>query len=307
MNEDARRQVPEGMNFSPWPARDGWPLRRFGRDPAGNPRGSLLFLGGRGDFAEKYLEALDHWHGAGWRLDGFDWRGQGGSGRLLADRLVCHLDSFDPLVDDLEAFIGDWRARTPGPHVAIAHSMGAHVLLRCLAERDLRLEAAVLLAPMAGIRTRPLPGAAARLLVGGAVVAGFGERRLWQGDIGNIVGRMTSCADRQADKIWWKSTFPEIASGAPSWGWLRAALASIRRLARAPRLAADMPVLMLASRGDPVIDLDAVTALARRLPGAELEILEGNGHELLREADRFRLPAIARIDDFLGRVVSGPG
>jgi alpha-beta hydrolase superfamily lysophospholipase len=48
---------------------------------------------------------------------------------------------------------------------------------------------------------------------------------------------------------------------------------------------------------------DALRRLAARLPGAALEILPGTGHELLREADRYRLPVIERIDGFLERTV----
>jgi lysophospholipase len=301
---ESRRKIPEGMTFERWPARDGWALRRLRHLPATEPRGSLLFLGGRGDFLEKYLEALGHWHRIGWRIDGVDWRGQGGSGRMLDDPLICHLDSFDPLLDDLDAFIHEWRTETPSPHVAVAHSMGGHLLLRLLAERSAALDGAVLLAPMAGIVARPLPALAVRLLAAAAVAAGLRHRRVWRGDAGNVGGRMTSCPDRQADKIWWKAHKPEIASGAPSWGWLKAALASIRRLEAAPGLQAiATPLLILASERDPVIDLAALRRLAAHLPGAALEILPGSGHELLREADRYRLPVIERIDGFLERAV----
>jgi lysophospholipase len=101
--------------------------------PAGAPaRGSLVFANGRGDFVEKYIEALAHWHKRGWNVTSFDWRGQGGSrGNIVGG----HLESFDPLVGDLEALVADQVANTQGPHVAIGHSMGGHLLLRLLAER----------------------------------------------------------------------------------------------------------------------------------------------------------------------------
>jgi lysophospholipase len=101
--------------------------------PEGGGAGSLLFAGGRGDFIEKYLEPLAHWHARGWNVVSFDWRGQGESRGTSS---AGHLDSFDPLVaDDLAALIAEWR-RSPGPHVAIGHSMGGHLLLRILAERS---------------------------------------------------------------------------------------------------------------------------------------------------------------------------
>src|SRR3546814_4901829 len=68
-----------------WTAPDGWGLRRYRLGEGG--RGRMLVLGGRGDMIEKYLEVIRHWAARGWAVTGFDWRGQGGSGRTTADPL----------------------------------------------------------------------------------------------------------------------------------------------------------------------------------------------------------------------------
>ncbi len=285
------------MAFRDWTARDGWRLRAFDW-PAARPRGRLLFLGGRGDFVEKYLEALAHWHGAAWSVTGFDWRGQGGSGRILPDPLANHLDAFDPLLDDLAAFVREWR-NAPGPHVAVAHSMGAHLLLRALAERGVTLDAVVLAAPMIGLRAGPLGTRTIAALAFAAVAAGRGRRRVWEGDAGNVGGRMTSCAERQADKLWWKATTPAIASGAPTWGWTRAACRSLAHVTPAALGRIDTPALLLVSRRDPIVSAPAVLRAARVLPRGEVQMWPGQGHELLREADPIRLAVLARIDAFL--------
>lgn len=296
-----RRAIPETMRFGSWRAGDGWPLRRFEWPAAGPTRGNLLFLGGRGDFVEKYLEALSHWHDRGWSLAGFDWRGQGGSGRYLDDRLVCHIPDFDPLVDDLDAFVAGWKAGTQGPHIIAAHSMGAQIALRLLARRGRVVDGAVLLSPMVGIRpvAAPVAGAAAGI----AVRLGLGKRRLWRRDLGNYGGRMTSCPSRQEDKSWWKAARPDIASGAPSWGWLKAAARSMARLRARDLESIAIPLLILASEQDPVIAVSALRRAAARLPDAELRLYAGRGHELLREADRVRLPVLSAIDMFLERTV----
>ena len=77
-------------------------------------------------------------------------------GRVGAGRASA-IESFDPLIDDLAALLADWRAATPGPHVAIGHSMGGHLLLRALVERRPALDAAVLVAPMIGVNSAPIP------------------------------------------------------------------------------------------------------------------------------------------------------
>lgn len=299
-----RRAIPDGMHFAAWRARDGWALRRFDWPAEGKARGSLLFVGGRGDFTEKYLEALAHWNAGGWSLAGFDWRGQGGSGRYLADPLICHIPDFDPLLGDLEAFVEDWKAASPGPHIIVAHSMGAQIALRLLARRAGLVDAAILLAPMIGLR--PLPAPLARAIAGAASLCGRGERRIWERDLGNYGGRMTGCPDRQADKLWWKAARPDIASGAPSWGWLAAACASIARLPIRRLAGLGTPLLMLASKRDPVIDIAALRRAAARLPNAQLRLSDGKGHELLREADAVRLPVLAAIDIFLDSAGARP-
>lgn len=298
--DNPRRSIPAGLSFAPWIAPDGWSLRRFAWPAETGGRGSLLFLTGRGDFVEKYLEALRHWHAGGWDLAGFDWRGQGGSGRLLADPGVCHLDSFDPLLDDLDAFAAEWRARTPAPHIVVAHSMGAHLTLRLLAERQVRLDAAALLAPMVAIGAKGLPNGAVRAMARAAAAAGLSRRRIWNRDIGNYGGRMTTCPERLQDKLWWKAIQPDTASGAPSWGWLGAASRSIARLQQTARqLPAEVPLLILASERDPVIDVCALETVAAGLPQADLRLLPGRSHELLREADERRLAVLSAIDAFL--------
>ena len=77
------RTLPAGAVLSRWAAPDGWLLRRFDWPGADGRRGRLLFLGGRGDFIEKYLDAYRHFSRRGWSVAAFDWRGQGGSGRQI--------------------------------------------------------------------------------------------------------------------------------------------------------------------------------------------------------------------------------
>ena len=87
-----RRAIPPQARESRWLAADGWPIRRI--DWAGGGKGSILFLPGRGDFYEKYLETLDHWHALGWHVTASDWPGQAGSGRLGADAVTGHIEHF---------------------------------------------------------------------------------------------------------------------------------------------------------------------------------------------------------------------
>ncbi|HEU4652039.1 MAG TPA: alpha/beta hydrolase, partial [Croceibacterium sp.] len=97
-----RRTIPASAVESRWLAPDGFPIRRLDWGaPEGHPRGSLLFMPGRGDAYEKYLETFEHWRRRGWQVTAADWRGQAGSGRLGADAVTGHVDDFAQWTADL--------------------------------------------------------------------------------------------------------------------------------------------------------------------------------------------------------------
>ena len=292
---------PPGARFGPWRAPDGWALRRMDwAQEGGKARGSLLFAGGRGDFIEKYLEAYAHWHARGWNVTAFDWRGQGGS--LGAG---FGFESFDPLIDDLAALIADWRAGHAGPHVAIGHSMGGHLLLRTLIERRPALDAAVLVAPMIAVNSAPTPAWLAPAVAGAMCRLGLGPAPMWKTP--PAVRRpgaqrqlnLTGSRERYEDEAWWWGREPRWNLGAPSWAWLCAAFRSAAAFSAEGLAGVNIPVLLLAAKRDRLVSTRAIVRAARRLPKAELEILPDAAHEILRDADPVRLAAMARIDAFL--------
>jgi lysophospholipase len=152
------RRLPAGSHEDAWLTPDGWRLRRLTVPPLpGTPaRGRLLFLPGRGDIFEKHLEFFEELQQRGWHVTSFDWRGQGGSGRLGLDTTTGHIEDFSVWLDDLSAFWQDWFRPGEGPHVLVGHSMGGHLALRAVAERKVNPDAVILFRPDAGI-LRPRP------------------------------------------------------------------------------------------------------------------------------------------------------
>ena len=301
-----RRTLPPGARFSEWPAADGWPLRRFDLlASAESGRGSILFQGGRGDIVEKYLELLAHWHAAGWSITSFDWRGQGGSGRLSGNAHCGHIDSFDSYIRDYRDFYADWAATAAGPRIAIGHSMGGHLVLRALVERAARPDAAVLVAPMLGLHS-PIGAWGGLRLAGLMCRTGDPARLAWK--VNEIPAAqatrqalLTHDADRYADELWWREANPDLAMGPPSWQWLREAFVSTRNLRNDPRLATmAVPTLMLVAEADRLVRAKSALAIAARLPDCEVvRFGRESAHEILREADPVRDRAIAAIDRFL--------
>jgi lysophospholipase len=305
-SESVRRAIPKGAQVNYWTTPDGWQLRAFAW-PADtpSPRGSILFQGGRGDIFEKYLELFVHWHAQGWTITSFDWRGQGGSGRLTAAKNCGHIENFEQYIADFAAFYPDWEAATPGPHVIVAHSMGGHLVLRGLVEGVAKPDAAVLVAPMLGVHA--IGGAwfgekLARLMGG----VGDTSRPAWKTNEKPYTTEtrqrlLTHDRERYSDELWWKEQQPDLATGSPSWNWVIEAFRSMRDLRASPRLKTmDVPVLMLVAEADGLVDPKAALAVAPKLPDARVvRFGKESAHEILREGDRIRNRAIGEIDLFL--------
>ncbi|WP_033919641.1 alpha/beta fold hydrolase [Sphingomonas sp. 37zxx] len=304
--EALRRAIPIGAHISRWAAPDGWDHRRFDwpsqRDSA---RGSILFLGGRGDVFEKYIETFGHWHAQGWSIASFDWRGQGGSGRCSPAAHCGHVESFADYGTDLAAFWREWREGTPGPHVVIGHSMGGYLVLRALVDSVFAPDAAVLVAPMLGLKG-PV---AARLGEGlAALMLRLGDpaRAAWKGNERPATTEtrqtlLTHDADRYADEIWWQLADPLLMTGPPSWNWVAQAFTQTRLLRQDARLAAmSVPLLGLIADADRLVDPRAAIATLGQLPDSEICRFGAEAaHEILREADPVRDRALAAIDRFL--------
>lgn len=303
------RSIPPHAREATWRAPDGHVIRRIDWPHSGQARGALLFAPGRADFYEKHLATLHEWHAAGWHVTSLDWRGQALSGRLGADTSTGHADDFAPWIADFAAFWDEWHASVPGPHVAVGHSMGGHLVLRAAAEHRVRPDAIVLVAPMLGLNPSWVPATLLHPL--GRVIAGLRDRRrpAWKWDgrplpLSSVrMGILTHDEVRYGDEDWWYEQRPDLAVGPPSWGWIAAALASIRVLERRGMLERlDLPVLILGGTADRLVSWRAIQRAAARLPRAQLMTFGAEArHEILRETPDVRDRALGAIATFLDR------
>ena len=269
-------------------------------------RGSVLFQGGRGDFLEKYLESFDHWHREGWNVESFDWRGQGKSGRLIPGQALGHIPDFSVWVDDLEEYYKEWAARTPAPHILMAHSMGGQISLRALGEGRIKPDKVVLIAPMLGFKN-PFPNAIGQRVAHLMTRVTSPERAGWRhsekpGESEAFRSTLlTKSKDRYADEQYWWAQDPGLKTGPASWQWIEAAYRSMIRASRPEFLGRiDTQMLLLSTRDDKLVDPAAIRFAARHLKHAQHhEYGNESAHEILREADGVRDDALRRIDAFL--------
>ncbi|AMO72281.1 alpha/beta fold hydrolase [Sphingorhabdus sp. M41] len=304
-----RRSVPKGALEETWTGPDGWEFRKLDWQQD-RPRGSLLFMTGRADFYEKYLETFHDFYARGWNVTSVDWRGQGGSGRCGPHPHVGHIDDFATWVGDLGALFDQWRASHVGPHVVLGHSMGGHLVLRALTEQRIDPDAAILSAPMLAPAGGGMPEWAAQLAAKIMCIIGRGERRAWkpiENPLEPYVPRqalLTHDPDRYSDEFFWFRERPFVRLGPASWRWVERAYASTRRLRNRQRLVKmEIPILVLATSTDELVDHATIERAVHLMPKVELKLFGAEAaHEIFREVDEVRNDALNTCFSFLDRV-----
>src|SRR5215475_5902975 len=144
--------VPEDAVAGMITTRDGVKLRFARWAPPPGRKGTVCIFQGRAEFIEKYFEVVRDLRARGFAVATLDWRGQGLSQRALRDRYRGHVASFAEYAIDLETFMKEVvLPDCPPPLFALAHSMGATILLRAVARSQRWFDRIVLSAPMLGI------------------------------------------------------------------------------------------------------------------------------------------------------------
>lgn len=298
--------MPAPQDFRPFFVTVDAVRLRAARFDADRPRALCLLLNGQTEFIEKYFEVIDELRGRGFSVVTFDWRGQGGSDRLLADARKAHIEDFAAYDRDLDAVIRTAADPAGLPRIAMAHSMGGNILLRRLHDAPGEFSAAILCAPMLGINFRGAPGwvvkTIARVLNRNApsvdFVWGLGTRdQLTQPFDRQIV---TSDPVRYARNQALLQANPELRLNGPTWSWLAAAIRSIALL-RSPGYAEAIATrsILFGAGQDRICETPAAAAFAARMPNAQFVEVAGAEHEILMERDGLRNRFWSAFDDFL--------
>jgi lysophospholipase len=279
--------------------------------PTGNTKGTVVLLSGRSEFIEKYFEVIQDLLDRGYAIASLDWRGQGLSDRLLPERLKGYVGDFGEYDEDLKALMDNVvETHLPPPYHILAHSMGGHIALRYLRTPN-HISSAVLLAPMTGIITKPVPNwAIGAIAKGGTLLKRQTEFILPGGaDMDPLAeqfakNRVTSDA-RRFERF--KSLIiaePKLALGVPTIGWFGAARASMALGKTSSFLSAiETPILLFSAGNDRIVDSASHQWIVDRLPAAARHTILGSEHEILMESDAIRAEFWSHFDAFLNGVM----
>ncbi len=285
--------VPDGAAAEWFKGANGARLRGALFVPTRLPRGSVIVSPGRTEGIEKYFEVAERLTARGFVVLVHDWRGQGLADRLLHDRLLGHAVGHADFLSDYRALIGIFEDRLPQPWIALGHSMGGCLTLLAMARGQMGISAAILSAPMLGLRTGSVPRPVARLLASLSTALGLGGRPT-PGPAPsapapfetNILTHDRARYERNEAQI---IAHPDLKLGGPTWGWLKFAFSATEILARGagvPTLAT--PVTVVAAGDDLLVDNGALEAVTKRLRRGRYVEIPGAYHEILQETDEIQ-------------------
>lgn len=306
-----RNPVPTGAQAGHIKTPDGARLR-FARWSASRQpeRGTVCIFPGRTEFIEKYFETVGDLRRRGFAVTVLDWRGQGGSTRSLANTRKGHVEDFVKYDQDVGQFAREVvLPNCPPPYIALAHSMGANILIRQTLDPDTWIRSLVVTAPMLAIHPELLgysptvvstfADASARLGFASAYAPGHSETSAQVAVFEN--NPLTTDRERFERNVLVAMTAPQLTIGGPTIGWLAAAMASMRRLAN-PEFAKRIriPMLIFSAGEDRIVDRVASETFADRLKSGVLVSLPTSRHEIIQEQDDIRSRFWAAFDAYVG-------
>ena len=302
--------IPNGAQTLMFDGYDDSKLRAAYWEPTrGGSRGTVCVFPGRGEYIEKYFEVVADLRRRGYWVAIMDWRGQGGSARMLSNRNKGHVQGFTEYDRDLAIFMeAVVKPLCPPPYIALGHSMAGNILLRGAQSEQSVFARMILVSPMIEIHERFLgyPRPLVRLYSEVACLSGFATAYV-QG--GSDVPRETMDFDSNlltSDYVRWSRNkavldqAPELGLGAPTIGWLRSALRSSAMLQR-PDYAkyVAVPTLIFAAGADALVSTRATEDFAVDLKVGGHILMPGSRHEILQESDEIRQRFWAAFDAYM--------
>ena len=307
LHEIPGNPIPDGATAGFFKTRDGKKLRYALFPATGRPlKGTMIVLPGRNECIEKYFETVRDLSASGLAAASFDWRGQGGSDRLVGNPQRGYVRSFLDYARDLEQFfeeivLPDCR----GPFYILAHSTGALVALLAAPSMTNRVRRMVLVAPFLEPPGSPLSMNALRRIAGVLYWAGLGRVYVTGGNRPRetppfATNKLTTDLARYTRNTQIYEAHPRLALGGPTVAWVRAAFQAAA-MVRNPDFIAkiQIPTLIIAAGADQVVSTRAIEDFTRRLRSGSLLTIDGARHEILQEADIYREQLMAAIGAYI--------
>ncbi|MDF0533513.1 alpha/beta fold hydrolase [Shewanella sp. A32] len=275
----------------------------FIRHPQSNK--AIVVSNGRVESYLKYQETLYDLYQQGYSVYALDHIGQGLSSRLTVNPHKGHIDRFSRYVDHLGLFVD--KVVKPAAHsqlFLLGHSMGSAIGTLYLKHHSDVFNAAVLCAPMFGIKL-PLPrrfilwlakilnnytpGKEPNYIPGGHNYQAMSFEK----------NQLTHCRKRYAQLVQLYQQVPQVQLGSPTNQWLIESLIASEQARQFAQTNTVVPLLILQAGNDHIVDNCAQQHAIG--PRTQLQRIPGAHHELFLEEDAFREVALQYLFSFFER------
>jgi len=300
--------VPDGAKVAYMRTSDNVQLRYALWRPRGRRnKGTICLVHGRTEFIEKYFETINDFLQRGFAVATFDWRGQGGSERLINNAQLGFVDKFEDYGTDLKSFHAEiLLPDCPPPYYLVGHSMGGLAALFAGTTDRMMFERIFLSAPMIEVHGQLLSMAHMASFAEGVCYLGLGNvaaasNKLYTSTKEDFPGnKLTSDYQRYKRSMDMFRMRPDLEILAPTFRW---AASSFRAMAQA--LDQDfphkikIPTLMLAAARDEVVSTPAIEQMGLQMRIGRHAVIGTARHELFMENDDIRGQVFAAFDAFI--------
>lgn len=255
-----------------------------------NPKAVLLFVHGLAEHSGRYVRTATHFAGRGVACYAPDLRGHGES-----QGLKVHVDRFDDYLDDVDAALSLIRERHAGlPIFLVGHSMGGLIAIRHVLLKPGAVRGAVVSSPLLGFHPEADASAVTKLIA--RLLSAIAPHTL----VPSGLDPGTLCHDRSVVDAYVQDPLVSHKVSARWYASTSKAMAETR--ARAGSL--QVPLLLMQSGGDRLVDPEATRRWARAAPEKLVRFVWWDGffHEMFNEPEREQV--LARVDAWLDEQLS---
>lgn len=304
----ASSPIPQGARVSYMKTSDNVRLRyALWRPVNGGDKGTVCLVHGRTEFIEKYFETINDFLERGFAVATFDWRGQGGSDRLIKNKKLGYVDQFDDYLLDLQSFYDEiLMPDCPPPYYLVGHSMGGLVALMSGARDRLMFDRMFLSAPMVEITGQHISMAGMANVAEAICYVGLGKipassnSNFITSDKKFAGNNLTSDYTRYMKSVDIFNSYPDLEILAPTFRWAASAFRAMAYVGSEdfPKKV-NVPVLMLAAARDEVVSSAAIEHLGLSMRVGRHAVIGAARHELFMENDDIRGQVFAAFDAFV--------
>ena len=286
---------------------DGIDLRYARWSPANkSSKGTVLLLHGRSEYIERTYETVSDLRQRGLEVISFDWRGQGGSSRILEDKRKGYVDDFNQYTIDLETIMHEIALPDcKAPYYIFGHSTGSLIALLSAPKLSNSIQRMVLAAPFLGLGKQPISAPLVKILSGTLCMFGLGEVYMsGSADAGinqNFEGNIhTSDPARFERNRKFLKDYPELTIGGPTAAWVYAAcriMEEVNDIDFCKKIS--IPTLIVSAGKDIIVSNRSIENFGRKLRLGKCLTIDGAKHEILQERDIYREQLLAAFDSFI--------